>query len=321
MRLLATLGSALLVSLTALTASATTGRALSEPPLPIPAGPQIESLPKGNAPVSRAPAAVVGKPELLGRLKGLQDRQVGELKGLDEAVRKRFKDSTLLSLKSSELNSSAKKIETLAGQLSDIEERRAELIARREFVDQLIFQIDAKWVGQPLQQFLEHTFLEMALTDLNDPHEGGRLWKFITYMSIAVREVPEKREDVLNVVESYMNWSTILDPKSPAEYLAGRDYTNYAQSESAKGTARDKVADGLEKKDTKAPKPAKIELKTKVLVPPPAEDEIEVVATTPAVSPPAAPAPQATPAPSEGSVSATTESATAPATDKTKTGN
>ena len=139
--------------------------------------------------------------------------------------------------------------------------RRGELNARREIVDRLIFQIDTKLgPNQKLQTFLEQTFLEMASADLADGRDA-RLWKAFTYLSMVMREVPESNEDVLNVFQGYLNFTSVLEPKTPADFIASRNYTNGSESAVANGRPRDKVSDGALPIRT-GPTPAKLEIRT-----------------------------------------------------------
>lgn len=241
------------------------------------------------------------KQDIINRLKDIQTRQSSELQSLDDGIKKRVAETTTVSLKSSEAKLMDRRIIRISGQIDDLAQRRAEYAARRDFLSNLIFVVDTKWTGQPLNTFLEHTFLDMAMTDIADSRSHSRLWKFYVYSSIAVREIPEPREDVLNVLESYINFANVLDPKTPALFLENRSYTNGSLSYSAKTIPREHVGDNVDKKlkelsqipvDPSQPKappakaPADIELRLPPLAGSPAADDAGTVSgTTGAVDP------------------------------------
>lgn len=188
------------------------------------------------------------KEELILRLRDLQSQQLQALNDIDGRLRKTFDDSTSINFKVVE-KTTARRLTVLTDSLEVLNDRRAELIARRTFIDQLILQIDSKWTQQPLQSFLEHQLLEMARTDLIDTTGSEpRLWKFFTYLSVVIREIPEPREDLLSFIEGYMNFSSVLAPKSPLEFLASRNYSNGGVSISAQPATHEGAGDGLEKK-------------------------------------------------------------------------
>jgi len=218
------------------------------------------------------------KADVVERLRTMQLKLTQEIGTLENSTKKRLNESTTISLKE-DANISTRKITRLADQIADIDKKRTELLARRDFVDQLVLQVDSKWQGQALHKFLEHTILDMSLTDLTNPQGSGDLWRFCTFLSIAIREVPTGRDDVIGILEDYMNFASVLNPKTPAEFLAGRDYTNPTSSVSVKPAAREHLGDNLEEKlglQSEKPKPTRatspnsdIELRLRLPLAPP----------------------------------------------------
>jgi hypothetical protein len=222
-------------------------------PIPSPNGQSApERSPTAAAP-GRTPAAVATKSATLERLRELQARQTQVINNIDNMVRKKLSETTSISLKGTEAKTAERKIEQLAQSLDELDVRRREFAARREFLDQLIFQVDTKWTNEPLPVFLEHALLNIALNDLGeagaaDPSSDARLWKFATFMSIAVRELIEPREDAITFVEGYMNFTSVTDPKPPSEFIASRAYTNGSASAAARPVDRERLGDDLDRK-------------------------------------------------------------------------
>jgi hypothetical protein len=184
------------------------------------------------------------KKDVLSRLKILQDRQITESTELENAIRKQLNDTMALATDGDDFTVASRRTSLVTKKIEELNKRRSELNARREIVDRLIFQIDSKWDSKSkLQDFLKQTFIEMAATDLADGRDN-RLWKEFTYLSMVMGEV-EQNEDALSLFQGYLTYASVLDPKTPADYLASRNYTNGAESQAARGTSRDVLGDGL----------------------------------------------------------------------------
>ncbi len=169
------------------------------------------------------------KRDVLARLKTLQDQQLASSTEIDAAIRKQLQETLTMEIKNDDLNVASRRTGLLTKKIDELNSRRNELNARRELVDRLIFQVDSKFTNQNLQTFLEQTFIEMASTDLADGRDS-RIWKALTYLSMVMREVPEPNEDSLSIFEGYLNASSLLDPKTPADFIASRNYTNGSES-------------------------------------------------------------------------------------------
>lgn len=108
-------------------------------------------------------------------------------------------------------------------EIGRIDSDRVELDAQRRIVDQLIFAVDTKWSGADLRTFLEGQLLDLAVTDLSDPGQGG-WWKFLIQASISLREIAEPGADPIKFLEAYMSESNVLEPKSAFDVLKARKY-------------------------------------------------------------------------------------------------
>lgn len=108
-------------------------------------------------------------------------------------------------------------------EIGRIDSDRVELDAQRRIVDQLIFAVDTKWSGADLRAFLETQLLDLAVTDLSEPGQGG-WWKFLIQASISLREIAEPGCDPVKFLESYTVESGVLEPKSAFDVLKARKY-------------------------------------------------------------------------------------------------
>lgn len=215
-------------------------------PLQAESAPVTAAAPNANAVTSRAVRTATSeklKPEVLSRLKTLQSQHAQEITNLDEQIRKRLLDSRSIDLSQGALKLSSRKLKDITSSVETLTARRTEMVARREVWERLAFAIESKWTNQPLGPLLEAEAMEIALRDLSEGLDT-RLWKFMTYLSVALREIPDPREDVINVMEGYMSYAGVVDPKTPAEFLADRQYTSGSLSFTANPMSRDTIGDG-----------------------------------------------------------------------------
>lgn len=173
------------------------------------------------------------KTDSLRQLQDLRTANVKRLEDIDQALAKKIASTTShLAAKEKE---SDKEVETLKA-------AKHEHVLRQAFLDRLIFQFDTKFVGGDLRTFLEQALTSMAKVDATSitAETNQSLWKFFKYSADAIRRLPEQKENLLSFLEGYMNRS-VSNPVLPEDYLASRNYTNGAKSESGKPLNRDEV--------------------------------------------------------------------------------
>jgi hypothetical protein len=244
---------------------------------------------------SVASESAPSKRDVLAKLKTLQEKQLADSTELDNAIRKQLNETIKLEIGQDDLQIAGRRTNLVTKKIDELNKKRAELNARREIVDRLIFQVDSKWDGKsPLKDFLATTFIEMASTDLSDGRDN-RLWKEFTYLSMVMREVPEKNEDIVALFEGYLNFSNVLEPKTPAEFVASRNYTNGLESAQARSTDRANIGDGVGPAGTGQATP--LQIRTALGMPSPEAPAAVDAADTVSATTQAAPTPAPTPAP------------------------
>lgn len=189
------------------------------------------------------------KAQTIDNLKQIQRKQLQTLESVDQSIRKLLAESQSVNLRDGDAVAAEKHMLTIPQRLANLQTQREELLLRRDFMDQIIFQVDSKWTTQPLAVFLEQTLLDMAAAELTT---GGasktEFWRFYTYLSIAVREIPEPREDLIEFLAGYLEFSGIKTPKSPLAYLDTRNYTAGSISQAAKPGRRDEAGSDVERR-------------------------------------------------------------------------
>ena len=162
------------------------------------------------------------KSDSLQFLQQLRTQNVKRLQEIDQTLQK-----TVETSRASELEKS----------IESLRLAKNEHLLREELLNRLIFQIDTRFGGGDLRDFLGKALNKMAAVDATSTNESGLL-KFFKYCSEAINGLPEKNENILAFVEGYMNRS-ISNPMLPQEYLAQRNYTNGSVSETGSPMSRE----------------------------------------------------------------------------------
>ena len=124
--------------------------------------------------------------------------------------------------------------------------KRKEHLLREDLIDRMIFVIDRKYRGGDWREFLSKHILEMASIESTSMNADVGFVKFCGYLSAAVKRVPEKSENVFAFLEGYIQFSTILDPRPPSEFIRHRSYTNGTTALYTKGVSAETVGDIVE---------------------------------------------------------------------------
>ena len=186
-------------------------------------------------------------------LNTLQKKHFAELASLDQQIRQIVSQSQSLKFAQSSNREVRIQFDSWDKSLANLVDRRKELSLRRDFVDRLIFQIESKWNSNDLRGFLTKQLMEMAFTEIAESRSQSasqlsNMWRFLSYLSIALREIPDPNENLLAFIESYMNFSSILNPKPPFSFLEHRHYTSGPISTQAKSVKLEELGLTLEKR-------------------------------------------------------------------------
>ena len=193
-------------------------------------------------------AAEANKGDALNYLREVLKQNYTRLSELDQAMQTSLSQSKIVSEEqfSPEQNQSQKNLET---QLNKWAEERKELLLRQDFLDRLIFRLDSNYRGGNLQVFFASQLKEMTFLEATSSESSNnKLWKFLSYLSTAVQELPERNEDLASFIEGYMNFSTIVEPKSPKEFMKTREYSNGKTSVAAQSVSREDVGEIVEQR-------------------------------------------------------------------------
>ncbi|OQW50879.1 MAG: hypothetical protein A4S09_11170 [Proteobacteria bacterium SG_bin7] len=142
-------------------------------------------------------------------------------------------------------------LDNSVSQIEDINVKMHELKQRIYLVDRLIFQTDSKYTnGQNPKTFFAQQLLDMSYTELasSTATHGAEfpIWKFMIYFSVAIREIHNPHENIVDFIESYIAHSSITEPKSPFSFLREGNYINGSQVQTANPIPADRVGEAWE---------------------------------------------------------------------------
>ncbi len=126
-------------------------------------------------------------------------------------------------------------------------QERIEYGLRNEFLKRLIFRFD-KYLNGSEREFIIKQIDDIATIEASDPHGVLALRKFAFNLSTALQTQAEKSENTGTFIEGYMKFSTISNPKDPAQYIRVRSYSNGDEWYTAKAVRPDMVGEIVEKK-------------------------------------------------------------------------
>ncbi len=193
-------------------------------------------------------ASASSKADLVKKFRSLADRQTDELNNIDDRIKKYLKESTDVTLSTQDLKGADRKFRVLSDSLTLLNQAHLERKERQDLYNRFALAIESQWTGQPLQAFLSGQCLDMSELELTSEKGSSKVGVFLVYLSVAIRDVVDRSEDVANFIEDYTNYSTVLAPKSPVEFISSRSYTSGAISYSAKTIEPGKVSDLVSKK-------------------------------------------------------------------------
>lgn len=183
-----------------------------------------------------APATPMSRSQALTELQELKARNSLRLKEIEVHLNRLLSPSPQAAL---ELAINETGIEA-------VNDQRQEHLLRREFIDRLIFQIDTRFKGGDLRAFLSERLVEMAKADLLENQGGQRLWKQMSHLSQALRDLPERGENLIGFIDGYLKNSSFKKPLRADEYLQSRDYTNGREHVAAAPAPKDQVGEMVE---------------------------------------------------------------------------
>lgn len=204
-------------------------------------------------------AVPLSRQEALSYLNSVKEENRKRLSEIDASIQGKMVDQS----KSTELDQSLTKFEK---DIESLSRARKEHLLRQDFLDRLSFQIDSHYKGDDLKAFLQMRLMEMARVESTSLNSEDSLWKFMTYLSVAVKELPERGENLLEFVEGYMKYSSILSPIKPGDFLARRHYTNGMSSVSSATAGRGELGEIVEQRLKEGEQPS---LKEKLPLPQP----------------------------------------------------
>ncbi len=139
-------------------------------------------------------------------------------------------------------------LEKLQTWKDDIDERNSldlrEKDLQTEFINRLLFQSQSKYSEQDLQVFM--------LKVLHDMQDTDDQVYFLENLEEGLSTLLEKNEDVVAFMRAYLEFSSILEAKSAADFAEIRNYYDGRSTMQAHTMSLDDAADFAEQKENEA---------------------------------------------------------------------
>ncbi len=193
----------------------------------------------------------LAKSKAIETLKKAQDAAQEELAKVDKDLKAKVTETQTYQV-SANNTSQERAVEnrwfSYSESLSVLSGRRQESLQKQKVLNQIMFEIDSKWNGQGMRTFLEHTFMDLSLNEMTDDNPEVNRALFYTYLSVAMRELPEKAEDLIGFMVGYINFSGISKPKPPLAFVNSRNYSNGSKSVTARSTKSEAISELVERR-------------------------------------------------------------------------
>lgn len=187
--------------------------------------------------------------EAVTQLKEIQNTNRALIDKADKSMQEQLKKSRGIKAQQLTRAEGDNTFDSIEESIAQIQEQKREYLLRHDFLNALVNKFASSFGGGDARDFIEKQALEMAATEIGigsyEQPAGEEYWRFLTYLSVAIRELPEQIENPFKFTEAFMNFSTIAHPKKPGEFRAQRNYFNSRGAESGKPVSSDKV-DGYE---------------------------------------------------------------------------
>ncbi len=122
-------------------------------------------------------------------------------------------------------------------------DRRKEFLLRREFISRVLVQIDNHYTNQNQSDFLISSLGNMAEHESKSASPDLTLLRFILNCKDVLINSPRENTDPVELIDRYMNFTTISKLKTSALFYEEQDYSNGTETFKANNLRPDQVGD------------------------------------------------------------------------------
>lgn len=127
-------------------------------------------------------------------------------------------------------------------------DRRKEYLLRREFFSRILVKIDNHYRGQNQTRFLIQHLGSMAEYEAKSPKPNLVLLRFILNCKEVLVDRPKVNVDPVQLIDRFMNFTTIAKLKTSALFYEEQDYSNGAETYNANAITADQIGEQVEGK-------------------------------------------------------------------------
>ena len=176
-----------------------------------------------------------------------QKENSARLRDLNEHIQAAIDQNYQISLKlqtpdSQEMEERLSLIQT---KIHNLVEQQKEHLLREEFFNLMIFHLQ-NFGGGSLKGYLHSNIPRMTKLDAVSGAGRPSMITFLNNLGLAIRQLPERNEDILAFIIGYMKFSSIRKPIPPHRYVDMRNYINGKDSVRAEPATRENIGDLVE---------------------------------------------------------------------------
>ena len=195
------------------------------------------------------PAHAENRADVLKELRSVQETYKLNMDNLNKTIQQQLISTRTIKINQGNERIGKQNLLFIYTQLDDLRKSLNEYKQRQYVIDRIIFQIDTKFTnGSNLKIFLEQQLLDMSYTELfnNSNNEDNHVWQFMIDLSIAIREIHNPHENVIDFVKDFLSYSTVSNPKSPFNFLHEGNYANGGEVTTGNPIPADQVGEAWE---------------------------------------------------------------------------
>lgn len=179
--------------------------------------------------------SVPNREQVITQLRASKSRIENKIKNSESKITQLLNSTMALELNAGAINGFNQSLKSLLAE-------KADLVFKQNLFDRLTNRMDIQFKGGDLRSVLVQEILTMAQNEALDNGQPQRV-QFLSYLSLALRTLPEPYENLITFIEGYLESSTLNNPRDPLNFLNLRHYTNGAVAVIASPIPRESVGD------------------------------------------------------------------------------
>jgi hypothetical protein len=163
-------------------------------------------------------------PSIMTGLQGLLTTENEQRVKLDKTLVETMEEMKSTPLNASQVNLLETSLLRSETKIADIKRALTENHMRIEFLNAFISSMDSSKDARIDAPRILGEMAHKEILESVETNNDQKTWVFEIYLSIAIKEVMEPNEKFTEFVKSYINYSSLNEPRNPGEFSKSRNY-------------------------------------------------------------------------------------------------